>query len=573
MRVVFGPFQLDLDGCELTRDGRPVALERRPTELLCLLAARPGELVMRHELAQRIWGGAAGIDADMGINTAIGKIRRALDDSPSSPRHVETVQGRGYRFIAELRTPDVPATIAVLPFDNLTGSPALDYVADGFAEETMAALGQVAPDRLRVIGRRSVVALGRDMPAPEEVGRRLGATHLLESAVRAEGTWLRVTTRLIEAAGQQQIWSAAFDGQAGRLLAFQQEVSQAVAGQVRQHFQLAPRHRSPRHTGSEAAYDLYLRGRHCWNANQSRATQEAVGYFERATTLDPGYALAWSGLADTHSASPINSDVPAASIWRQARMAAERAVAAGPELAEAVASMGFVRFWLDWDWPAALADFRRAATLDPNYAFAYRMIGIAASHLGLHAPAEAAMRRSVELDPLFPMHHALSSMVAFQAGRFEAAADFARAAIGLDGRFWIGHWQLAQAAEQLGDPEQALAALAAASITCGDSSKPAALRGYVLARMGRTEEARAELGMLDQAACSRFVPPYGRALIHAGLNEADQAFLALNQAVDARDVNLAFLPLDPKWRDFRADPRFGAVLTRCGFFAATHRPD
>ena len=116
MHVLFGPFQLDLEGCELTRDGRPVALERRPTELLCLLAARPGELVMRRELAQHIWGGASGVDADMGINTAIGKIRRALDDSPASPRLVETVQGRGYRFIAELRQAAAFPTIAVVAF-------------------------------------------------------------------------------------------------------------------------------------------------------------------------------------------------------------------------------------------------------------------------------------------------------------------------------------------------------------------------------------------------------------------------------------------------------------------------
>ena len=253
-------------------------------------------------------------------------------------------------------------------------------------------------------------------------------------------------------------------------------------------------------------------------------------------------------------------------------MAAERAAAEGPDLAEAVASMGFVRFWLDWDWPAALADFRRASMLDPNYAFAYRMIGIASSHLGLHDAAQAAMRRSVELDPLFPMHHALSSVVAFQAGRFEAAAGFAQAAIALDPRFWIGHLQLAQAAEQLGRTEQALDALGHASATCGDSSKPAALRGYILGRAGRRGDAAAELAALQEATRVRFVPPYARALIHAGLDEADEAFSALDQAIAVRDVNLAFLALDPKWRHLRRDPRFDAVIARCGFFGSADPP-
>jgi tetratricopeptide (TPR) repeat protein len=130
--------------------------------------------------------------------------------------------------------------------------------------------------------------------------------------------------------------------------------------------------------------------------------REALGYFARATELDSDYALAWSGLADTYSASPVNSDVPAAAVWRQAREAAQRAVLAGPELSEPHASMGFVRFWLDWDWHAAEQDFRRAIALDPSYAFAHRMLGMVLSHLGSDTQA-AAMRRAVELDPLFAM--------------------------------------------------------------------------------------------------------------------------------------------------------------------------
>lgn len=570
MRIRFGDFELNLTGCELTRFGRPVLLERRPTEVLCHLVSRPNTLVTREILAREIWGAASEVDADMGINTAIRKIRTVLGDTPAAPRHIETIQGRGYRFIAPIQPEaisDLPlSTIAVLPFDNLTGSEAHSYIAEGFTEEMISALGQVEPGRIQVIGRRSVMMLRDTRLAFADIGARLGVGHLLESAIRAEGRYLRATTKLIHAPSEQQVWTAAYDGPRDGLLAFQQEVSLAVCDQIRGHFAPDAARRAPsRHTSSEAAFDLYLRGRSCWNRNVSSMNQEALGYFARATKLDPGYALAWSGLADTYSASPINSDVPAPAVWRQARDAAEKAVQAGPELAETHASMGFVRFWLDWDWHAAEQDFRRAIALDPNYAFAHRMLGIALSHLGSDTQAVAAMRRAVALDPLFAMHRALSAMVAFQAGAFAHAAAFGREATTLDPGFWIGHYQLAQALERMGETDEALNVLSQAARVCGHSSKPLMLQGYILARTGDVDAARARLALLNEMAADRFVPPYAAALIHAGLGDADAAVAALENSLAVRDVNLVFLPRDPKWEPLRADPRFADIVRRCGF--------
>jgi TolB-like protein/Tfp pilus assembly protein PilF len=570
VRIRFGDFELNLSGHELTKLGRPVLLERRPTEVLCHLASRPNALVTREILAREIWGGGSGVDADMGINTAIRKIRMVLGDTPAAPRHIETVQGRGYRFIAPIQPEaivDLPlSTIAVLPFDNLTGSDAHRYIAEGFTEEMISALGLVDPGRIQVIGRRSVMMFRDKTIALADIGTKLGVGHLLESAIRAEGKYLRATTKLIHAPSEQQVWTAAYNGPRDGLLAFQQEVSLAVCDQIRGRFapDAAPRAFS-RHTSSEAAFDLYLRGRNCWNRNVSTMTREALGYFARATELDPGYALAWSGLADTYSASPINSDVPAPAVWRPAREAAEKAVRAGPELAEAHASMGFVRFWLDWDWHAAEEDFRRAIALDPNYAFAHRMLGIALSHLGSDTQAAAAMRRAVALDPLFAMHRALSAMVAFQADAFAQAAAFGREATTLDPGFWIGHYQLAQALEQMGEPEEALDVLSEAARLCGNSSKPLMLQGYILARAGKVDAAQARLALLHDMSADRFVPPYSAALIHAGFGNADAAFAALENSLAVRDVNLVLLPRDPKWEALHADPRFSAIVRRCGF--------
>ena len=570
MHLKFGNFVLDLDGCELTVGGKPASLERRPTELLCVLAESPGVLVTREHLARRIWGTAALIDADMGINTAIRKIRVVLGDNPAKPMFIETVQGRGYRFMAPLQSLDTNktsiSTIAVLPFDNLTGSDSHAYIADGFTEEMIASLGLVQPSRIQVIGRRSVMMCGHASLPLAEIGARLNAGHLLESAIRSEGDRLRVTTKLIDAPRQSQIWSAAYDGPRDGLLAFQQEVSSAVGAEIRRR--LAPDTISiatGRHTANENAFDLYLRGRFCGNRYVSATNQEAIGYFEQATALDPGYALAWAGMAEIYAASPVNGDVPAATIWRHARHAAEMALRAGPRLAEAQAAMGFVRFWLDWDWLAAEADFRRAATLDPNYAFAHRMLGVALSHLGRHAAAAAAMRHAVRLDPLYAMHYALSAMLAFQAGDYAGGIAFGRQAITIDPRFWIGHFHLAQSLEQAGDQEEALRVLETAASLSGTSTKPLMLQGYILARQGRTNEARARLAVLQEVARDRFVPPYAAALISAGLGDGTAAIAALEGSLALRDVNLAFLPHDPKWNPLRTDPRFVSVLKRCGF--------
>ena len=299
--------------------------------------------------------------------------------------------------------------------------------------------------------------------------------------------------------------------------------------------------------------------------NQSATNTEAIGYFTRATAADPDYALAWSGLADTYSSSPINADAPAAFVWQKARDAASDAIRAGPDLAEAAASLGFVRFWLDWCWQDAIVDFRRAAQLDPNYAFAHRMVGIAGSHLGLHNEARRAIRLAVERDPLFAMHHALSAVVALHAGAPAEAASFARDAIEIDPAFWIGHFQLAQAMEQCGEPDAALAALAVAGRLCGNSTKPAMLAAYIRARLGDRVAAQAQLAIFAEMAKTRFVPPYASALIYAGLGDEAGLLAALEQALQVRDVNLCFLPRDPKWTAWQKQEPIRSLIERCAF--------
>ncbi len=257
--------------------------------------------------------------------------------------------------------------------------------------------------------------------------------------------------------------------------------------------------------------------------------------------------------------------------WRSRRARVPQsahAIAVAPDLAEAQTSMGFVKFWLDWDWPAAVAAFRKANKLDPNYPLAHRLLGIVLSHLGRHAEAGPAIRRARELDPLIAVNHALSAQVAFAARDYAAAQQFARQAIVIDPELWIGHIQLAQACEQLGQNEIALEALNRAGRFGGGNSKVVALRGYVLAKVGRTREAEEALDTLKAIAGERYVPPYAMALVQAGVGRFAAALESLELACDVRDVHLAFLPIDAKWDALRTRSRFIALLARCGFDSA-----
>jgi TolB-like protein/DNA-binding winged helix-turn-helix (wHTH) protein/tetratricopeptide (TPR) repeat protein len=612
----FGDFALDVSAYELRHQGHPVRLERRPMDLLVLLVERCGQLVTRNEIIDQLWGKDVFVDVDTGINTIIWKVRAALRDSKDEPVFVETVAGRGYRFIAPVEVvpaagaPAVPSstpvavnrrghvgliaalvavalvaaafvmrswftesqssgriTVAVLPFENVGGGPEREYLADGLAEETTSSLGQIDPDHLGVVGRTSIIAYKRMGKPVAEMLRELRVDYVVEGAVRTDGDRLRLTSKLLRATDQAQVWTTSYDRELSNTVGLQRELSTAIAEQVR--LQLVPDRvgqLSRRQTQSPDAFDAYLRGRYFQNRRNRESTLRAVRYYEHAIALDPNYALAWSGLALTHAASVINSDARPHDVAPLARDAASNAVRANSMLTEAQFAAGYVSWLLDWEWESAEIALRRAVEIDPSNAMALRTLGHVLSQMGRHREAEDAMRRMRTLDSFSAMNHALSSQVAFQARDNAAAIKHARQAILIDSTLWIGHMQLAQAYGQTGETDLALEALAdAARFSGGENSKTLSLRGYVLATTSRTGEAREALRTLEGMSRERYLPPYAIALVYAGLGEREAVFEWLEKAFAARDVHLIFLPVDPKWDPFRSDQRFEALVARCGF--------
>jgi TolB-like protein/DNA-binding winged helix-turn-helix (wHTH) protein/Flp pilus assembly protein TadD len=638
--IRFREFELNVAAYELRRNGQAVRLERQPMDLLILLVEQRGQLVTRADIVDRLWGKDVFVDVETGVHTAVRKIRQALRDSADAPTFVETVAGKGYRFVAPVdvmargaaapaparaesrqapataQAPVAPGpvarapvssryaaalvggvvvlglmaafaawrwtgdhaawarvTLAVLPFENLTGDAELRYLADGLTDEAIASLGQMNPERVAVIGRQSMMVYrGNAAKSLAEIGRELGADYLLESSLRAEGRRFRITTKLIRARDQVQVWSQSYDREPTSMLSLQSELSAAIAEQIR--LRLSPERLDAlarRQTRNPDAYDLFLRGRNFANQRTAATTRKAIEYFDRATALDPDYALAWAGLAEVYGASPINGDAPPLDVWPHAHQAAAQALRSGPERAEAQFATAYVNWMLDWDWSAAESEFRRATILDASHALAHMMLGHLLSQTGRHDLGRSSMRRARELDPLNPMSHVLSSQLEFQARNYQAALDHARRAIALDPEFWIGHMMRGQALERMHLPEPAIEALLKAGRFSAQNSKTVSLRGFVLARAGRGDEAREVLNTLLTAARERYVPPYAEALVHAGLGDREAVFESLDRAYAARDVHLIFLPVDPKWDEYRQDPRFVALLARCGFASGGSR--
>lgn len=579
----FADFLLVPSDKRLLHDGQPVALAPKLFDALLLMVEGGGHLVEKQELIDRLWPGTF-VQEDS-LAQIMSQLRKRLRGKEGKTDLIETVPKRGFRFVAPLCQVELPSrspsaevhqqgpyigpirvTLGVLPFENIDGDPEHEYLADGLTEEMIESLGRVDPGHLAVIGRTSVMPYKRTTRSLAEIGREIGAALLLESSIRVENGRLRISSKLIQVSDQAQVWSASYEADPGSVLEFQRELSMAI--ERRLSVQLLPERVAAlerRQTRDLQAYDFYLRGRYFWNQLSPATNRRALEYYKRATEADPHYALAWSGVADAYSSSPINSDAPPASAWSPARDAAARAVAAEPNLAETQTSLGLVKFWFDWDWGAAEAAFRRATELDPSYALAHRMAGIALSHMGEHGEARSAIQRARELDPLQAGHHALSSQVAFNARDYSEALRFARQATVLDPELWIGYMQLAQAYERLGQTDLALDIFTTASRLCGGNSKTLSHRGYILARTGMTEAACEVLSTLEAVGRERYVPPYALALVNAGLGRLDEMIGWLRRAYEARDVHLVFLPVDEKWDVVREDPRVQAILAQCGF--------
>src|SRR5229473_1814955 len=296
--VRFGSFELDFKASELRKQGAKVKLQEQPFQILQVLVQRPGEIVTREELQQKIWPSDTFVDFDHGLYNAIKRLREALGDSADTPRFVETLSRRGYRFVGKIEC-DAPQmrSLAVLPLENLSRDPEQEYFAEGMTEALITALAKIG--ELRVVSRTSAMLYKGVHKPLREIARELEADAIVEGTVLRAGRRVRITAQLIDAAKEGHLWAESYERDLRDVLALQSEIAQAIARVIR--VKLAPidqaRFLNANPVDPEA-YEAYLKGRYHWNRRSAEGLAKAIEYFRQAIANDPTYAAAYSGLAD-----------------------------------------------------------------------------------------------------------------------------------------------------------------------------------------------------------------------------------------------------------------------------------
>jgi serine/threonine-protein kinase len=453
--------------------------------------------------------------------------------------------------------------IAVLPFVNASPDPDTEYFSDGMTDELIDALTKV--EGLRVASRTSVFALKRRESDVRTLGALLGVAVVLEGSVRRAGNRLRVTARLTDVADGRHLWSERYDRDAGDVFAVQDEIAGTIVRTLRGTLlgelgDLTPR----RYTANLSAYNLYLKGRYCWNKRSGEGLGEAIAYFEAAIREDPSYALAYSGLADCYALHVDYRGMPVAEAMARSRELALKALGLDDTLAEAHTSLAWVTFLYDWDWAGADRGFRRAIELNPRYATARQWFAWLLVSQGHTEGAIAEARTAAALDPASVSIRRSLGWLNYYARRPEAAADHLQRALAMDPTSEENHRILGLVRTQQGKHEEAVAAFREAIAGASESAYARGALARALAFAGRTGEARALLEALESETRARYVSPVALATAHIALGNADEAFRWIEQARLERRGWLAYLRVEPIFDPIRGDPRFGELMDRMG---------
>ena len=631
--VKFGDgLELDRITYELRRSGRALKLERIPMEILFLLVERRGQLVSRDDIIDRVWGKDVFLDTDNSINSAIRKIRQTLKDDPERPLFIQTVTGKGYRFIADvtevygsaafpadlgepeakapavepaLVTPPPPVRstlgmkwmvslaglillltagifafriwmrprptpaprrvmLAVLPFANLSNDPQ-EYFSDGLTEEIITDLSQLNPEQLGVIARTSSTAYKHTNKTISQIGQELGVDYVLEGSVRREGGAGRISAQLIRVSDQAHLWAHTYEREAGGLLALQNELGRAIAQQVQ--VKLAPPYGNRPHdkyAANPEAYELYLKGRFYLAKRTWPEITESTEYFRRSIERDPGFALAYAGLAASYLADSIRSPQESEP---KAKAAASRALELDDDLAEAHSVLGSVKADREYDWPGAEKEFKRAIELNPNDADAhFRYAWNYLTPLGKSGEAIAEMKKALKLDPFSRIDNTVLGCVYFYARKYEQAEEQFDKAIKLNPDFFVTYYHFAWLYSQLGQYQNAIAVLTKGRLLAGDDRVKTAVSGEVALRKALVAEGPAGFWQQIKKQQKDFpeIGEFGMPQVDARLGEKEKALQGLERNYEERATLGTLLNVDPAFDSLRSDPRFEELVSRMG---------
>jgi TolB-like protein/DNA-binding winged helix-turn-helix (wHTH) protein len=618
--VKFGVFEVDLQAGEVRKAGMKQKLTGQPFQVLQALLERPQEIVSREELRERLWPGNTFVDYDLALKKAVNRLREVLGDSAESPHFIETIPRRGYRFLGAVEAMKQPnevsataplptrmkipgaliaglalvlitalliglnidklrtrifaksrsleiRSIAVLPLQNLSNDPNQDYFSDGITDALTTDLAQIGS--LRVISRTSAMQFKGFKETLPQIGRDLNVDAVVEGTVSSAEGHVRITAQLIEAISDHHLWARSYERDLKDILALQDEVARDIAEEIR--VKLTPEERTrltdARPVNPEA-HEAYLRGRFLWNQRTETQLHKAKEYFEQAIAKDPGYAAAYSGLADTYFYLSYGwGHIPPQEGMPLARAAALKAIELDGSAAEGHASLGTVKFLYDWDWPGAEQELRRAIAMNPNYEMGHHAYSVllGAEHRYEESVSEA--RKAVEVDPLsVPAHNIFSSMLA-AANRWDEAFLEDQKALELDPNpthLGMFHDRMAYYYQRKGMTIEAIEEEVKARTAKGATPEQIQEIRNIYAQSGRKGVLKREI----DAALKRWEKghwhndAYVTAFLYAELGDMDNSFRWIEKCIELRSTVLIWIYVgDTPWQK---DPRFADVQRKMG---------
>src|SRR5882724_2218424 len=618
--VRFGVFELDIRAGELRKRGVRVPLQGLPIQLLTALLESPGQVTTRDELRARLWPADTFVDFDHSLHNAVARLREALGEDANTPRFIETLPRRGYRFIGPVETsvspptaapdtaqpnPPLPArpwgpfapailavlaalailfslnvggvrsklfekpalhidSIAVLPLKNLSNDAEQDYFADGMTEAVITDLGKVSA--LRVISRTSVARYKDTKRSLPEIARDLQVDALVEGTVARSGDRVRITANLIQAAPERHLWSESYERDLRDVIALQNDVARNIVQQIQ--VKLTPEEHarlSTAHTVDPESYKLYIKGRYFWVKRSQESFNRAMDYFQQAINRDSSYAAPYSGLADCYtlfgSSFHVSGSAPS-EVQPKAKAAALKALELDNSLSDAHNSLAYVKLTYDWDWQGAEAEFKRSLELNPGYADGHHWYAHLLLSSGRSEEALAESTRALDLSPVSPIINLHLGWHYLYTAQYDRALDQLAKTLELDPNYPLAYWYRGLAYEQKKMYPQALREMGKAkSLLPGNLAVQADI-GHVYAVSGDKAAAQKVTADLKQEAAHRYVNQYEVALIYVGLGQREKAFAALDAAFREHSDQLIYLKIDPRLDPLRPDPRFADLIRR-----------
>jgi DNA-binding winged helix-turn-helix (wHTH) protein/Tfp pilus assembly protein PilF len=580
----FGPFRLDPKERTLLRRGKPVPLAPKLFDTLLALVERSGQTVSRKELIQILWPDTFVAESNLAQN--IFKLRKALEDA--GKQYIETVSKTGYRFIIsakvvesdgakseriqrkdksvfdqELEAGLAPITLAALPFRQLKVLSGDNLMGLAMADAIITRISRL--HRISLIPTSTILKYADRQDDALTTGRKLGADVVLDGTLQHSGEWMQATVQLIGLGSGRILWADKYNEQVSDPFALQDKISEQVAkalisklGKTEQRTLNKPSSKSIE------AYAHYIKGRFFWNKRTEAGLKKSIEYFERATAIDPDYALAYTGIADSYSLLAEYLFLPPKEAFERALSAARRAVEIDSALAEAHASLAEVRFFYKRDWSGAEEEFKKAIALNPNCAAARHLFGWFLLTQERFDEALKEFERAQNIDPLSLVYNTALGQPFFYKRQYDRAIRLYKETIEMDQNFTIAHYYLGTALLHKRDYEGALSEYKKVK-EVEYIEQGITLVGYTLAVMGRREDALWELEKLKALSTCGYVSPFNIALLYAGLGDVERAFEWLERALNEEAAWLVFLKIEPGFANLRSDPRFTQLLVRAGF--------